>query len=258
MRTARRESCFLVHARARVPDRAQLLLGRRRSEFAKDVELLVLRHQLVVLGRHERRPSLRPADRALLAALVRTLPQRRRHGLIVTPHTLVRWHRELVRRKWTQPRRGPGRPATDGRVRELVLRLARENPRWGYPRIAGVAAQARHTHFAEHGQADTACRPEGFQNAGSARECSAVALSSLVAPLIGGAVYKLTRARVYQIVLGCATDGLPPQTGCRDAGQESGPRDLRDRPAIAVKTPVPPPRSAAWNATVSPSFTEAT
>jgi putative transposase len=115
----------------------QLLLGRRRSEFAKDVELLVLRHQLVVLGRQDRRPSLRPADRALLAALARALPQRRRHGLIVTPHTLLRWHRELVRRKWTQPRRSPGRPATDGRVRELVLRLARENPRWGYPRIAG-------------------------------------------------------------------------------------------------------------------------
>jgi putative transposase len=55
----------------------------------------------------------------------------------VTPHTLLRWHRELVRRKWTQPQRGPGRPATDGRVQELVLRLARENPRWGYPRIAG-------------------------------------------------------------------------------------------------------------------------
>ncbi len=109
----------------------RLLLGRRRSEFAKDVELLVLRHQLVVFGRQERRPSLRPADRALLAALARALPQRRRHGLIVTPHTLFRWHRELVRRKWTQPRRDPGRPATDGRVRELVLRLARENPRWG-------------------------------------------------------------------------------------------------------------------------------
>src|SRR5712691_1041842 len=109
----------------------RLLVRRRRSEFAKDVELLVLRHQLVVLGRQERRPSLRPADRALLAALARLLPPRRRHGLVVTPQTLLRWHRELVRWKWAQPRRSPGRPPTDGRVRELVLRFARENPGWG-------------------------------------------------------------------------------------------------------------------------------
>jgi hypothetical protein len=115
----------------------RLLIRGRRSEFAKDVELLVLQHQLVVLRRQERRPRLRPADRALLAALARLLPPRRRHGLVVTPQTLLRWHRELVRRKWTQPRRAAGRPPTDGRVRELALRFARENPRWGYPRIAG-------------------------------------------------------------------------------------------------------------------------
>src|SRR5712691_3833792 len=115
----------------------RLLVRDRRSEFAKDLELLVLRHQLAVLGRQERRPLLRPADRALLAALARLLPPRRRHGLVVTPQTLLRWHRELVRWKWAQPRRSPGRPPTDGRVRELVLRFARENPGWGYPRIAG-------------------------------------------------------------------------------------------------------------------------
>ena len=115
----------------------RLLVRTRSSELAKDVELLVLRHQLVVLRRQERRVSLRPADRAFLAALTRVLPQRRRHGLIVTPQTLLRWHRELVRRKWAQPRRSPGRPAVDERIRQLVLRFARENPRWGYPRIAG-------------------------------------------------------------------------------------------------------------------------
>jgi putative transposase len=115
----------------------RLLVRDRRSELSKDVELLVLRHELAVLGRQERRPLLRPADRALLAALARLLPPRRRHGLVVTPQTLLRWHRELVRRKWAQPRRSPGRPPTDARVRELVLRFARENPRWGYPRIAG-------------------------------------------------------------------------------------------------------------------------
>ena len=115
----------------------RLLVRTRGSELAKDVELLVLRHQLVVLHRQERRASLRPADRAFLAALTRVLPQRRRQGLIVTPQTLLRWHRELVRRKWAQPRRSPGRPAVDERIRQLVLRFARENPRWGYPRIAG-------------------------------------------------------------------------------------------------------------------------
>ena len=115
----------------------RLLVRGRRSEFTKDVELIVLRHQLAVLGRQERRPPLRPADRAFLAALARLLPWRRRHGLVVTPQTLLRWHRELVRRKWAQPRPGRGRPPTDGRARELVLRFARENPRWGYQRIAG-------------------------------------------------------------------------------------------------------------------------
>jgi putative transposase len=115
----------------------RLLVRGRRNEFAKDVELLVLRHQLVVLARQQRRPVLGPADRALLSALARLLPPRRRHGLVVRPQTLLRWHRELVRRKWTQPRRTRGRPPLDDRVRQFVLRLARENPRWGYPRIAG-------------------------------------------------------------------------------------------------------------------------
>jgi len=115
----------------------RLLVRGRRSEFAKDVELLVLRHQLVVLGRQQPRPSFRAADRAFLAALGRMLPPRGRHALIVTPPTLLRWHRELVRLRWTQPQRSGGRSPVEGRVRELVLSLARENPRWGYPRIAG-------------------------------------------------------------------------------------------------------------------------
>src|SRR6266516_858197 len=115
----------------------RLLVRTRSSEFAKDVELLVLRHQLVVLGRQQRRPSLRPADRAFFAALTRVLPRARRRGLVVTPQTLLRWHRELVRRKWTQPRRSRGRPPVDDHIRQLVVRFARENPGWGYPRIAG-------------------------------------------------------------------------------------------------------------------------
>jgi putative transposase len=97
----------------------------------------VLRHQLSVLARQHERPKLRPADRAFIAALARLLPQRRRHGFVVTPATLLRWHRELVRRRWTHQQGRAARPRTERGLRELVLRLARENPRWGYQRIAG-------------------------------------------------------------------------------------------------------------------------
>src|SRR5437870_11649201 len=107
-----------------------LLVRGRQAEFSKDVELVLLRHQLSVLARQHQRPRLRPADRAFIAALARLLPHRRRHGLVVTPATLLRWHRELVRRRWTYPQRRPGRPPTDPALRELVLRLARENPGW--------------------------------------------------------------------------------------------------------------------------------
>jgi putative transposase len=102
--------------------------GSAGREFAKDVELVVLRHKLSVLARQQQRPKLRSADRALIAALARLLPHRRRHGLVVTPATLLRWHRELVRRKWTYQQRKPGRPLTNQALRELVVRLAWENP----------------------------------------------------------------------------------------------------------------------------------
>ncbi len=87
----------------------RLLVRRRQAEFAKDLELIVLRHQLSVLSRQYQRPRFPPADRAFFAALARLLPHRRRRGLIVTPTTLLRWHRELVRRKWTYPQRKPVR-----------------------------------------------------------------------------------------------------------------------------------------------------
>jgi putative transposase len=115
----------------------KLLTRRGRRVDVKDVELLVLRHQLEILRRQDKRPKLRPSDRVLMAAAGRLLPPARRHGLLVTPQTLLRWHRELVRRRWTYPSATPGRPSIDANTRDLVLRLARENPRWGYQRIAG-------------------------------------------------------------------------------------------------------------------------
>jgi putative transposase len=114
----------------------ELLVLRLRSERAKEIEILVLRHQLQLLERQVARPQLRPADRALLAAFSRVLPRRAWSSFSVTPATLLRWHRELVARRWTYPHR-LGRPATSPEVRELVLRLARENPGWGYRRIQG-------------------------------------------------------------------------------------------------------------------------
>jgi putative transposase len=107
----------------------RLLVRGRRAEFSKDVELVLLRHQLSVLSRQQPRPKIRLADRAFIAALARLLPHRRRHELVVTPATLLRWHRELVRSSWTYPHgRTRGRPPTDPQLRDQLLRLAHENP----------------------------------------------------------------------------------------------------------------------------------
>lgn len=114
-----------------------LLLLLARSDRSKDVEILVLRHELAVLRRRSARPVRTRADRALLAALSRLLPRERWGCFSVRPETLLGWHRRLVARRWTYASRGPGRPALDPTVRELILRLARENPRWGYQRIVG-------------------------------------------------------------------------------------------------------------------------
>jgi putative transposase len=116
----------------------ELVVLRRRSEREKEIEILLLRHQLRVLQRQVARPALTPADRVLLAAFSRVLPRQAwRRSAFVTPATLLRWHRELVARWWTYPHRRPGRPATAAEIRELVVRLARENPGWGYRRIQG-------------------------------------------------------------------------------------------------------------------------
>ena len=115
---------------------ALVLLCFRSSDF-KELEIVVLRHELAVLRRQASRPVLRPADRVFLAAASRLLPRTRWSTFFVTPETLLTWHRRLVARHWTYPARHPGRPKVSREVRELVLRLARENPRWGYQRIAG-------------------------------------------------------------------------------------------------------------------------
>jgi putative transposase len=115
----------------------ELLVLRMCSERTKEIEIIVLRQQLRVLERQVARPRPEPADRVLLAALSRVLPRSAWPVFFATPATLLRWHRELVARRWTYPHRRPGRPEMPGDVHELILRLARENPGWGYRRIQG-------------------------------------------------------------------------------------------------------------------------
>jgi putative transposase len=125
----------LVYVIARRLFELVVLLGR--GERSKELEILVLRHELSILRRQVRRPRFAPRDRLLLAALSRVLPRRSWTAFSVRPETLLRSHRRLVAKRWTYPHRRPGRPPIDGEVRELVLRLARENNSWGYLRIVG-------------------------------------------------------------------------------------------------------------------------
>jgi putative transposase len=115
----------------------QLIVLLCRSERSKELEILLLRHELAILRRQPRRAPVRPVDRAIFAALARALPRSAWSGLSVSPSTLLRWHRQLVSRRWTYPHRTPGRPALDRRVQALVVQLARESPSWGYRRIVG-------------------------------------------------------------------------------------------------------------------------
>src|SRR5450631_830385 len=116
-----------------------------RSDAAKDAEILVLRHQLAVLQRQVGRPRLTWPDRAVIAALALRLPPARRLGMLVTPGTILGWHRRLVTRRWTTTAtRPPGRPSTPTGLRALVKRLASENPDWGYRRIHGELAALGH------------------------------------------------------------------------------------------------------------------
>jgi putative transposase len=137
----------------------QLFVRLARDDAAKDLEILVLRHQLSVLRRQTPRPRLQPADRALLAAVSRVLPRSRWSCFLVQPETLLRWHRRLVAGAWTYPHRQTGRPPLDPDVQQLIVRLATENSRWGDRRIKGelqrlgvhVSATAIRTTLRRHG-----------------------------------------------------------------------------------------------------------
>ena len=123
-----------------------LLLVRSRPNRARDVELLVFRHEVRVLRRQARRVRWHPGDRLLLAGLSRLLPRSEWHRFPLWPETLLRWHQALVRRQWAAfgRRRGPGRPPLREDVRELIVRLARDNPTWGYQRIPGQLLKLDH------------------------------------------------------------------------------------------------------------------
>ena len=114
-------------------------LGLRSREY-KELEIVVLRHELVVLRRQVALPRLNERDRVFLAAASQLLSRASRPSFFIPPDTLLDWHRQLVRKRWTYAGRRPGRPAISEEIRALVLRLARENPRWGYQRIVGELA----------------------------------------------------------------------------------------------------------------------
>src|SRR6266511_3960481 len=126
-----------------VDDRSAGALCARRGPTpdADAVEIAVLRHQLAVPRRQVARPRYTPGDRMVLAMLAKLLPRGRWPLFLITPSTLLRWHRELVARRWTYPCVGRGRPGLDEQVVALVVRLAREDPRWGYLRIVGECRQ---------------------------------------------------------------------------------------------------------------------
>jgi hypothetical protein len=114
-----------------------------RSSASTNAEVLILRHEVAVLRRGNPKPRIDWTDRVLLAALARILPKALRAHRIVTPGTLLRWHRRMVTRKWAQPK-APGRPPLASELADLIVELARDNPRWGVVRIQGELRRLGH------------------------------------------------------------------------------------------------------------------
>jgi hypothetical protein len=121
----------------------QLIRFSRRKDTGLAIEVVILHHEVGVLRRQIHCPALQPANRAFLSALWRLLARSRKDRFFVQPATLLCWHRDLVARRWTYPHRRPGRPAVLAGAAALVLRLAQENPGWGYGRIHGELATKR-------------------------------------------------------------------------------------------------------------------
>jgi hypothetical protein len=153
--------CYVVLRRL-----LQLAALRVRSTDFKELEIVVLRRELAILRRQRQRPALTTVDRLFLAAASRYLSRDRWRSFMITPGTLLRWHRRLVARRWTYPHRA-GRPPMRREIRDLVLRLARENPRWGYQRIVGelkglgvaVSATTVRTWLRDNGLGPVGTRP---------------------------------------------------------------------------------------------------
>jgi putative transposase len=133
-----------------IPALTRLVLTRIGWVFAtgdsRDAEILALRHQILVLQRQIKRPRFNETDRTILALLSAALDHTRRHTtfLIVQPETVLRWHRRLIARRWTQPPTPRGRPPIDPELKRLIIRLARENPTWGYRRMHGELMRLGH------------------------------------------------------------------------------------------------------------------
>jgi hypothetical protein len=150
----------------------QALALLAHGDATKDLEILVLRHQ----RRQIPRPRLEPTDRALLAAVSHALPRTRWSCFFVRPETLLRWHRRLVAGAWIYPHRQTGRPPLDEEVEQLIVRLARENPAWGYQRIQGGTVALSPTASAKPGAVEALPTRRHQESTWNTRSCPQSAL----------------------------------------------------------------------------------